>query len=233
MSKRLIYLLCMALACAVFVAACGETMTAAAAAAAPETGATEGAKAIDPASMENAKGDVTVCMGKDTARRHHDRREGVQRPEQRRHGQPARVLDLGRRAAHAVRPAPGGEVGRVRRVLVRRDLDRGVRVPEVALRHDAVRREPQGRADRGDARDRHLRRQVLGHAAADRRGVPVLPHRPGQGAAGHLAGGLRGRGPERRHRLPGRAVRGPDLRLPRAGVRGRRPGAVRGRQDSR
>ena len=32
-----------------------------------ETGSTEGAKAVDPASMENASGDVTVCMGKDTA----------------------------------------------------------------------------------------------------------------------------------------------------------------------
>ena len=41
------------------------------------------------------------------------------------------------------------------------------------------------------------------------------------------------RRPERRHRLPGRAVRGPDLRLPRAGVRRRRPGPVGGRQDRR
>ena len=32
-----------------------------------ESGATEGAKAIDPASMENAKGDVTFCLGKDTS----------------------------------------------------------------------------------------------------------------------------------------------------------------------
>src|SRR5215218_8252995 len=32
-----------------------------------ETGTTEGAKAIDPASMDNAKGDVTFCLGKDTS----------------------------------------------------------------------------------------------------------------------------------------------------------------------
>ena len=32
-----------------------------------ETGATEGAKAIDPASMEGATGDVTYCLGKDTS----------------------------------------------------------------------------------------------------------------------------------------------------------------------
>ena len=32
-----------------------------------ETGSTEGAKVIDVKSMDNAKGDVTVCMGKDTS----------------------------------------------------------------------------------------------------------------------------------------------------------------------
>jgi len=32
-----------------------------------ETGTTEGAKTIDPASMEGAKGDVTFCLGKDTS----------------------------------------------------------------------------------------------------------------------------------------------------------------------
>ena len=34
-----------------------------------ETGATEGVKAVDPASMENAKGEVTYCSGKDTSDR--------------------------------------------------------------------------------------------------------------------------------------------------------------------
>ena len=144
-------------------------------------GATEGAKAIDPASMENAKGDVTFCLGKDTAGEQDRARQAVQRGEHGRHRQAARVLDLGRRAARAVRPAPGGQVGRVRRLLRRRDLDRRVRGPEVDLRHDAVRRDPQGRAHPGDARHRHLRRQDLGHAAADGRRLPLLPHRPGRG----------------------------------------------------
>jgi multiple sugar transport system substrate-binding protein len=36
-------------------------------AASEESGSTEGAKAIDPASMESAKGDVTFCLGKDTS----------------------------------------------------------------------------------------------------------------------------------------------------------------------
>ena len=69
MSKKLLYLLCMALACGVLVAACGDdddgggggggTGT--------ESGSTEGSKAIDPASMDSAKGDVTFCLGKDTS----------------------------------------------------------------------------------------------------------------------------------------------------------------------
>jgi multiple sugar transport system substrate-binding protein len=63
-SKRFIYLLCMALACAVFVAACGDDDDSGGGD--TETGATEGVKAVDPASMDSAKGDVTVCMGKDT-----------------------------------------------------------------------------------------------------------------------------------------------------------------------
>jgi multiple sugar transport system substrate-binding protein len=69
-SKKLLYLLCMALACGALVAACGEdeeggggggggTST--------ESGATEGAEVIDPASMDSAKGDVTYCLGKDTS----------------------------------------------------------------------------------------------------------------------------------------------------------------------
>ena len=48
-----------------------------------------------------------------------------------------------------------------------------------------------------------------------------------------LAGGLREGRRERRHRLPGRRLRGPHGRLPRAGVRGRRQDPVRGRQDRR
>ena len=66
MSKKLLYLLCMALACGALVAACGEDEGGGGGGTDQETGATEGAKAVDPASMENASGDVTVCMGKDT-----------------------------------------------------------------------------------------------------------------------------------------------------------------------
>jgi trehalose/maltose transport system substrate-binding protein len=51
-----------ALLCALLLAACGGDDSGDGAGA----GAGDGAKVIDPASMETAKGDVTVCMGKDT-----------------------------------------------------------------------------------------------------------------------------------------------------------------------
>jgi multiple sugar transport system substrate-binding protein len=70
-SKKLLYLLCMALACGVLVAACGEDEDGGggngSTAGTEETGATEGVPAVDPASMENAKGEVTYCSGKDTS----------------------------------------------------------------------------------------------------------------------------------------------------------------------
>jgi multiple sugar transport system substrate-binding protein len=62
-SKRLLYLLCAALACAVFVAACGGDDDDGGG----EGGTADSGKVIDPKSMDNAKGDVTLCMGKDTS----------------------------------------------------------------------------------------------------------------------------------------------------------------------
>ncbi len=67
MSKRLLYLLCMALACGALVAACGDDDDGGGNGGGEETGTTEGAKAIDVSSMEGATGDVTLCMGKDTS----------------------------------------------------------------------------------------------------------------------------------------------------------------------
>ena len=67
MSKKLLYLLCMALACGALVAACGEDEEEGGGDGGETTATTEGAKTIDPASMEGAKGDVTYCTGKDTS----------------------------------------------------------------------------------------------------------------------------------------------------------------------
>jgi multiple sugar transport system substrate-binding protein len=69
-SKRILYLLCMALACGVLIAACGDDDDGGGgggSGGSEETGATEGSKTIDPASMDNASGDVTFCLGKDTS----------------------------------------------------------------------------------------------------------------------------------------------------------------------
>jgi multiple sugar transport system substrate-binding protein len=64
-SKRLLYLLCAALACAVFVAACGGDDDEGGGGGG---GSSEGGgKVIDPASADGAKGDVTFCLGKDTS----------------------------------------------------------------------------------------------------------------------------------------------------------------------
>jgi multiple sugar transport system substrate-binding protein len=68
-SKRLLFLLCAALACAVLVAACGgdDDEGGGGSAGTEETGQTEGVPAVDPASMDSATGEVTYCSGKDTS----------------------------------------------------------------------------------------------------------------------------------------------------------------------
>ena len=71
MTKRLILMLCAALLCGVFVAACGSDSGGggggSSSSGSSESGATEGAKTIDPSLADNAKGEVTYCQGKDTS----------------------------------------------------------------------------------------------------------------------------------------------------------------------
>jgi multiple sugar transport system substrate-binding protein len=69
-------MLAVLLACALFVVACGgdDSESGSGSAGSEETGATKGAKAVDPATMENAKGEITYCAGKDTSG---DLKEGV------------------------------------------------------------------------------------------------------------------------------------------------------------
>jgi len=71
---KLLLVLCLAVSLSAFVAACGDDEEAGGGGgaqgggeAAQGTNLTEGAKVIDPASMENAKGEVTYCTGKDTS----------------------------------------------------------------------------------------------------------------------------------------------------------------------
>jgi multiple sugar transport system substrate-binding protein len=72
-TKRLILMLCAVLACGVLVAACGDDDEGGGGSTGQEeTGATEGAKVIDPGLMDSAKGEVTYCQGKDTAGNAHE-----------------------------------------------------------------------------------------------------------------------------------------------------------------
>src|SRR5262245_26782948 len=65
-------MLCAVLACGILVAACGGDDdsgggSSGSSASTSESGATEGAKVIDPSLADNAKGEVTYCQGKDTS----------------------------------------------------------------------------------------------------------------------------------------------------------------------
>jgi multiple sugar transport system substrate-binding protein len=82
-NKNILYMLCAVLACAVLLGACGDdddggggggggTST-------EEAGTTEGAKVIDPASMEGASGEVKYCTGQDTTG---ERKDSVKRFEE-------------------------------------------------------------------------------------------------------------------------------------------------------
>jgi multiple sugar transport system substrate-binding protein len=66
-SKRLALLCSAALASGALVAACGGDDSGGGGATGGETGSTKGAKVINVNSMKNAKGNVTVCQGKDTS----------------------------------------------------------------------------------------------------------------------------------------------------------------------
>jgi multiple sugar transport system substrate-binding protein len=80
-SKRILYLLCMVLACGVLVAACGDDDDdgGGGGAGTEEAGSTEGAKVIDPASMESASGSVSYCTGQDTTG---ERKDSIERFQQ-------------------------------------------------------------------------------------------------------------------------------------------------------
>src|SRR4051794_28575513 len=66
-------MLCAAMLCGVFVAACGSDSGSSSSGggggggSSSESGATKGAKTIDPSLADNAKGSVTYCQGKDTS----------------------------------------------------------------------------------------------------------------------------------------------------------------------
>jgi multiple sugar transport system substrate-binding protein len=63
------------LACALLLVACGgDSGSSGGSSGSKSTGATKGAKVVDPASMNTAKGEITYCAGKDTSG---DLKEGI------------------------------------------------------------------------------------------------------------------------------------------------------------
>ena len=64
---RVLWVMCLAVAMALVVAACGSDKSSSGGGGASGGGSVKGAKTIDVASMDNAKGNVTYCTGKDTS----------------------------------------------------------------------------------------------------------------------------------------------------------------------
>ncbi|HYM56470.1 MAG TPA: ABC transporter substrate-binding protein [Solirubrobacteraceae bacterium] len=95
MSKRLVMLgLCAVFACTMLVAACGgddKGGGTGGAGGTKDTGQTAGAKAVDPKSMDSAKGNVTYCTGKDTSG---DLKEGVKEFNAKNPGLTAKLLEF-------------------------------------------------------------------------------------------------------------------------------------------
>ena len=89
-----------------------------------EKGSTEGAKKIDLSLKDNAKGTVRYCQGKDTAG---DAKDWVKTFNAKNTGVTVELVEFSPDAGQQrqlFRAAPGGQVRRLRHVLLGRDLDR-------------------------------------------------------------------------------------------------------------
>src|SRR5215210_3116235 len=89
---KFLWVMCLAFAMAVVVAACGDDSSSSSSSGGGEsTGQTKGVKKVDPASMDNAKGNVTYCTGKDTSG---DLIEGVKQFNKANPGLTAKLLEF-------------------------------------------------------------------------------------------------------------------------------------------
>jgi multiple sugar transport system substrate-binding protein len=88
--QKILWVVCLAVAMAFAVAACGSDDSGGSGGG-ESTGATKGAKAIDVASMDSAKGNVTYCTGKDTSG---DLVEGVKEFNKANPGLTAKLLEF-------------------------------------------------------------------------------------------------------------------------------------------
>jgi len=89
---KVLWVVCLAVAMAFAVAACGSDDSGGGGSGGSEsTGQTKGAKSVDVASMDNAKGNVTYCTGKDTSG---DLVEGVKEFNKANPGLTAKLLEF-------------------------------------------------------------------------------------------------------------------------------------------
>jgi multiple sugar transport system substrate-binding protein len=89
--SKLVLAVCLAAVMAVVVAACGSSSSSGGGGGSSGGGKVTGAKTIDPKSMDNAKGNVTYCTGKDTSG---DLIEGVKEFNKANPGLTAKLLEF-------------------------------------------------------------------------------------------------------------------------------------------
>ena len=196
-----------------------------------------GAKVIDPASMDSPpKGTIHYCQGKDTTGSAHE----IVALFNKKYASQGYTVELTefpasadqQRAQFIQRQQAKSDDCDV--FYVRRDLDGGVRDQKWLYDMTPYVEKTKDEFIAATLETVHYDGKYWGAPArpATRRSSSTAPTRSSTTAV-DLAGRLRRGQGRRRHRLPGRAVRGPDLRLPRARVRGRRQGALRRRQEVR
>ena len=183
MSKRLIVFLSVVLACGGLVAACGGDDSGGGGGgggSTAKTGETSGAKVIDVNAMKDAKGTVTYCTGKDTSGKDV---QAIKDFNAQNNGVKAKILEFSTSADEQRsqfiqrQQAKSGECDMFASDVIWTaefasqkwlyDL-----TPYIDTRKDEL--------IPAHAADRDLRRQDLGHAGDHGRGLPLLPHRPGQ-----------------------------------------------------
>jgi hypothetical protein len=129
---------------------------------------------VDVGAMDGAEGDVAFCMGKDTSGNLAAATKAFNE----------RFPEI---KAELIEFSTSADEQRAQSVQ-RQEAESGecdvfwadvIWTAEVDLRHDAVHGDAQGGDHPGDARVGRLRREAVGHAAADPRRVPLLPDRPG------------------------------------------------------
>ena len=228
---KVLWVVCLVVAMAFAVAACGDDESSSGGS--ESTGQTKGAKAIDVASMDSAKGDVTYCTGKDTSG---DLKEGIAEFNKANPDMNAKLLEFPesadeqrnqfiqrQRAKSADCDAFESDVVWTAEFASQKWLldmtpyveKRKAEFVPSTLSSVDYEGKIWGVPRVSDAGLLYYRKDEVKEAAATWQEVYE------KAKAG------------KRHRLPGRGLRGPDGEFPRAGLRGRRQDPLRRRQEVR